>query len=156
MKTKVYVETSVVSYLTSAPSHDRAVARQQHVTLEWWRHRGRFDLFISEAVIAEAARGSPEMAAKRLAAVQGIPVLEVNPTVHALGRRLLAAGVLPHTARFDAVHVAVAAVNGMDRLITWNCAHIANPTARARIESGCRQCGYAPPILCTPEELGAG
>ena len=70
-----------------------------------------------------------------------------------LGERLITGGGLPMKARVDALHIAVAAVHGMDYLLTWNCKHIANPATRKRIEQTCIAAGYAPPILCTPEEL---
>ena len=44
-------------------------------------------------------------------------------------------------------------VNGMDYLLTWNCAHIANAALRGEIEAICRAYGYEPPVICTPEEL---
>ena len=127
---KVYVETSVISYLTSAPSRDRVVAAHQRVTREWWRRRGRFDLFVSEAVVQEAAAGEAGAAAKRTAALQGLTVLAVDVAADVLGRQLVQAGALPVRAQIDAAHVAVAAVNGLDRLLTWNCAHIATVESR--------------------------
>jgi len=71
----------------------------------------------------------------------------------ALAENLVRAGSLPRTAAVDAVHIAVAVVNGMDYLLTWNCTHIANASTRPRIEQACRSHGYEPPVLCTPEEL---
>lgn len=53
----------------------------------------------------------------------------------------------------DALHIAVAVVNGMDYLLTWNCTHLANATLRPRVEAACRDLGYEPPTICTPEEL---
>ena len=155
MRTKVYVETSVVSYLTSAPSRDLVMAAHQHVTREWWRRRERFDLFVSEAVTEEAAAGNPEAAARRMDALQGVQVLVVDVAVVALARRLIASGAVPPKAARDAVHIGAAAVHGLDVVLTWNCAHIANAAARGKIAQVCRARGYEPPVLCTPEELGA-
>ena len=81
-------------------------------------------------------------------------MLAVNATVGDLARRLLKSSALPAKAAIDAVHVAVAAVNGMDFLLTWNCAHIANAATRGNIERTCRIAGFPPPVICTPEELG--
>jgi hypothetical protein len=41
----------------------------------------------------------------------------------------------------------------MQYLLTWNCTHLANAQLRSRIEQVCREAGYIPPIICTPEEL---
>lgn len=47
----------------------------------------------------------------------------------------------------------MAAVHGMDYLLTWNCRHIANATLRVKIEELCRDAGFEPPTICTPLEL---
>jgi hypothetical protein len=59
---------------------------------------------------------------------------------------------LPEKAKIDALHIAVAALNGMDYSLTWNCAHIANVFLRPKGEAVCRGFGYAPPTICTPQE----
>jgi hypothetical protein len=152
-KSKVYIETTVVSYFVAEPSEDLVQAAHQQVTRHWWASRHRFDLFISRAVVAEAAQGNPNMAARRIAALEGIPNLEFGRDVTALVRRLMQRGALPSPARMDAVHVAVSAVNGMDFLVTWNLRHLANAALRGKIEATCRAAGTVPPIICTPEEL---
>jgi len=150
---KVYVETTVVSYLTGLPTRDLVLTAHQQLTVEWWQHRHRFDLFASEAVLQEAAGGDPSAAARRMAALQGISVLELTAPVAGLARALVAGHAVPVTAAVDAVHIAVAAVNGMDFLLTWNCTHIANAATRGMIERVCRAAGLVPPVICTPEEL---
>lgn len=153
MKARVYLETTIVSYLTALPSRDLVLAAHQQLTSEWWQGRGRFDLFVSEAVLQEAIGGDPSAAARRTAALRGIPVLAVTEVAANLARDLVAGQAVPAKAAVDAVHIAVAAVNGMDFLLTWNCAHIANAATRAMIDRVCRTAGVAPPVICTPEEL---
>lgn len=63
---------------------------------------------------------------------------------------------LPLVRSRGTYHIAVAAVNGMDYLLTWNCTHIANAALRPRIEEVCFQQGFEPPIICTPQELMEG
>lgn len=152
-KLKVYVETTVISYLTAFPSRDLIVAAHQQLTAEWWQRRHRFELFVSEAVIEEALGGDPGAAALRAATLEGIPVLDAGPAVANLARVLLAQHALPSKAAFDALHIAIAAVNGMDFLLTWNCKHIANAATRRTIERACVSAGFTPPAMCTPEEL---
>ena len=153
MDGRVYLETTIVSYLTALPSRDLVRAAHQQITNEWWQRRQRFDLFVSEAVLQEAAAGDSAAAARRLAALQGIPVLTLTPAVTTLARALLDARAVPPQAAVDAVHIAVAAANGIDFILTWNCAHIANAATRSTIESTCRSLGLVPPVICTPEEL---
>ena len=159
MKPKVYIETSVVSYLTAPPSNDLRAMANQNATVEWWDlQRAKYDLVISEFVIsefviAEASLGNPEAARRRLAVLDDIAELKATEKVRLLGRELVNLGALPVKAEVDAFHVAVAAVNGIEYLLTWNCKHIANARTRPRIESVCRAMGYEPPIICTPDEL---
>lgn len=148
MKPKVYVETTIVSYLVARPSRDVVVAAHQQITDEWWETRRQsFDLFASQVVLREASAGDEEMAQRR------IELLEVTDEAVELAERLLASGALPRKAAEDALHIAVAVVNGMDYMITWNCKHIANAAMRSKIEQLCRTDGYAPSVICTPEEL---
>lgn len=153
MRPRVYIETSVLSYLTALPSRDLVRAAHQQITSEWWTNRETFDLFISQAVLAEAGRGDRSAVARRLDAVVGIHVLTATAEAQALARALLKAAALPTKAAVDAAHVAIAAVHGMNVLLTWNCTHIANALMRPRIEHVCRDNGFEPPIICTPEEL---
>lgn len=153
MKPRVYLETTVLSYLTALPTRDLVRAAHQQITAEWWTNRQGFELFVSDAVLAEVRVGDADAAARRLAAAQGLQVLETTVQVQSLAEALLTAAALPRRAAIDAVHVAVATVNGMHFLLTWNCTHIANATMRPRIEAVCRDNGLEPPIICTPEEL---
>jgi predicted nucleic acid-binding protein len=154
LKPKVYIETSVISYLTARPSNDLRAMANQNATVEWWEtQRSKYDLVISEFVIAEAGLGHPEAAKRRLAAVDDVMELQATEEVRALGKALINLGALPAKAEVDAYHVAVAAVNGVEYLLTWNCTHIANARTRPKIEAACRSLGYEPPIICTPDEL---
>lgn len=154
MKPKVYLETSVISYLTALPSNDLRAMANQNSTQEWWQtQRNRFELLISEFVIAEASMGNPEAAQRRLAAVVNLAELEANESVRTLGKALIQQHALPAKAEIDAYHVAIAAVHGVNFLLTWNCTHIANAATRPKIEATCRRLGFEPPIICTPLEL---
>lgn len=150
---KVYVETSVISYLTAWPSRDLVKAAHQQITREWWETRERFEIYISQIVLREASSGDPVAANARMESLSGFPVLTAGPEAGALAQQLLLQGSLPAKAAVDALHIAIAVVNGIDYLLTWNCTHIANAMMRIRIEGVCRQCGYEPVVLCTPEEL---
>jgi hypothetical protein len=124
------------------------------MTREWWdRRRARFDLFVSPLVDQEARRGDPEAARRRIEALGGLPTLEVVDTAYVLAAALIAEGVLPPSAEDDATHIALAAVHGMDYLLTWNCRHIDNAETKPIVRSVCATHGYAVPETCTPEEL---
>lgn len=154
MKPGVYLETSVISYLVGRLSRDVVVLGNQELTREWWAtRRADYELFVSEAVIGEAAIGDPDLARQRVEICDGLQLLALSDEAERLAPLLLkAAGMAPNAAT-DALHVAVATVHGMDYLLSWNCAHIANATIRRAIDKQCRASGYEPPVICTPQEL---
>jgi hypothetical protein len=153
MNPKVYLETTIVSYLTAEPTSDVVQAAHQQLTREWRERRDRFVLFVSRTVLVEAAGGDTEAARRRLAALERITVLAATDEAAELATQFIRAHAMPEKAAVDALHVAIAVVNGMDYVLTWNCTHIANATIREKIERTCREAGYEPPIICTPEEL---
>lgn len=153
MKLKVYIETTIPSYLAARPSRDLIKAAQQQITREWWQTRDRFDLLVSQLVIEESSGGDPDAAKERLEALAGVPVLRISEQATALASRLIEGVPLPDKAAADALHIAIAVVGGVDYLLTWNCKHIANAAMRHGIEAVCRTDGYEPPVICTPVEL---
>lgn len=152
----MYVETTIPSYLTAWPSNNLLRAAHQQVTREWWDRRAAFDLYVSQLVVVECQAGDPVAAVERLAALAEIPILDQPPEVAALAEALVQGVPLPPKAGADAVHIATAAVHGIQYLLTWNCTHIANATLRPRIEQVCRAAGWEPPLICTPQELPPG
>jgi hypothetical protein len=130
------------------------VAAHQELTIEWWaKHRQRFDLYISDIMLREAARGDALAASKRLAELAGIDVLGLDVVAREIADLFLKRRLMPEKAIDDALHVAVATAQGMDFLVTWNCRHIANAEVVERLEAVCLELGYRMPVLCTPEQL---
>lgn len=156
MKPTVYLETTIPSYLAAWPSRDLVRAAHQQITREWWAQREAFDLCTSRLVVQECQAGDPQAAADRLAVLKGIPLLEQRSEAAGLAEALLRDVPLPAKAAADALHIATAAVHGMQYLLTWNCTHLANVILRPRIEAVCRAAGFEPPLICTPEELSPG
>lgn len=153
-KSTVYVETSVIGYLTSRDSQDLIVKAHQESTRDWWASAaGRHDLCAAQVVLDECAAGDPHAASERLAALASVKLLPTEREAEALANALLGAGVIPVTQPRDALHIAIAATNGVEFLVTWNYRHIANPTQLRAIEQICRQTGFEPPLICSPEQL---
>jgi predicted nucleic acid-binding protein len=150
----VYVETSIISYLTAQPSRDvLAIARQQ-LTVQWWETcRLQFDLVVSPLVEDEASRGDSEAANRRLQIIKLLRQIEPTSEVVTFTKRLLTKGALPKTAADDALHIALAVVHAIDYLLTWNCRHIDNARTKPVIRRLCEEMGYHFPEICTPEEL---
>jgi predicted nucleic acid-binding protein len=150
----VYIETSIVSYLAAHPSRDPVTAANQRLTHAWWNERRHeYELYTSDVVIKEAARGNTRMAAARLAILTALPLLRERREVVLLADDIRSRLRLPARAAADALHVAFAAAYGIAYLATWNCTHIANPKLYPRLEQACRLRGLDLPILCTPERL---
>jgi hypothetical protein len=154
MAERVYIETTVVSYLTARPNRDVVIAGHQQVTHEWWdTRRGSYELCVSQLVLDEAAAGDAQAAQERLLVLQPMLVLETTVEALELAKELIQAGALPAKAADDALHIAVAATKTVPYLLTWNCRHLANAVMRPVIEAVCKAKGFNPPIICTPEEL---
>ena len=154
MKPSVYVETSVISYLTARPSRDLVMAAHQEVTHEWWHNRrAAFTLFYSEAVRDEASMGDAQAAAQRLALLSELSLLEIPAQAFDLANALVQATALPAKERVDALHIAIAAYERMDFVLTWNFKHIANAQSASKVRQVCESFGLACPVLCSPLEL---
>lgn len=157
MGRRVYVETTVFSYLAARRSRDLIVAARQKITQDWWDvRRGQFELFISQVVVREAGAGDVDASRRRLDVLAGLPLLAINDEAVELAVDLTSVGPLPPGAADDALHLALAVVHGMDFLLTWNCRHLANAELTFGIQQALTGRGYRSPVICTPEELMGG
>ena len=153
MNPKLYVETSIISYLTSRPSRDVVINANQQLAREWWENRQNFSLFISQLVMDEVSKGDVQMAKQRMDLIQDIPFIDFNDEAKNLAKEILRQNILPQKAALDVFHIAMTAVHEIDFLLTLNCKHIANAFIFRRIEKVCTEFGYEPPIVCTPQEI---
>ena len=154
MKPRVYIETTIISYLTARPSRDVVALARQKLTRQWWESRGAsFDLVTSRLTEIETARGDPHAARNRVAVVREMPYLAVDDRVDGLAVKLIGPGAIPAKATEDAVHLAMCAVHTVPYLLTWNFRHLANVNIRLKLDYICAAAGYRLPQICTPEEL---
>ena len=153
MKRRVYLETSVISYLTARPSKTIIGAAHQQITSAWWDKRTDYDLFVSELVLRECAAGDPDAAQRRLEIIESIPLLVATEESYQLAENLLTKGIIPAKAAEDSLHIAIATIHSVDYLLTWNCKHIANPELQRRIMDYLSEQGQFLPFICMPEEL---
>ena len=152
----VYVETTVVTYLTAGPLADLVDAARRKVTVDWWEtRRERFDLYASQAVVEEASGGDREAAWRRRAALD-VAVLTVTEAAEALARELVRQSAVPASGHNDALHVAVSAVHGVDYLLTWNHRHLDNAETKPIVRDVCAGFGHVSPEICTPGGLMGG
>ena len=154
MAPTVYIETSIVSYLTATPSRDLIMAAHQQATHDWWEnHRPSFDLVVSQLVLQEASQGDSDSAKRRIEALQEIKVVPIPEEAVDLAQRVTRAGILAPEDLEDALHTSIATVYGIDCLLTWNFKHMANLTIEKRIAALTRSLGFEMPAICTPLEL---
>jgi hypothetical protein len=150
----VYIETTIPSYLAAHPSSDVIIAKHQRLTHEWWNcERARYLIYSSIFVRKESSGGDPGAAARRLAFLGGIPELVTLPETKPLAEDIIKLLQLPAKAVVDASHLAVTILHRMDYLLTWNCAHLANPTLQRQLIEYCQYHGLHVPVICTPEFL---
>ncbi len=153
-KPKVYVETTVVSYLAARPSHDVTLAARQQATRQLWEeYSDHFEFVVSDIVLTEVSEGDAMAVQRRLEVLVGLTVLDIPPEANALAQNLIDADAVPRNLRPDAQHIAIAAVNSIEYLISWNYRHIVNETKRKLINQVCSDAGFQPTTLCTPIEL---
>lgn len=154
MAESVYLETTIISYLAARPSRDLVIAACQEMTRDWWDQcRPKFDLYVSERIVAEASAGDENAASRRLQILKPIPILRVSEEARTLAKSLFISLQLPQKAIEDSLHIAISIVSGMDYLLTWNCKHIANARMIPQIERIAEANGYEHPVICTPQEL---
>ena len=150
----LYLETSIISYLRQKPSPQVVTAARQLLTDQWWNNeRTKYELVVSQYVIDEVSAGDPALAAERLQALDGIPLLPHDPEIPRIANEIMALGVLPPKAQVDALHIAAVAHHRIQYLLTWNCRHIANAKILPYIYALFRDLGIPIPMICTPEEL---
>ncbi len=149
----VYVETTVIGHIAARPQADILVAARQLTSQQWWSVRDRYKLVVSQIVVDECSAGDTSAASERLALIANIPVLAVSSDAKNLADELMLQHGIPATEPRDALHIAIAAVNGIQFLVTLNFTHIANAETRSIIEQICRDCGFVPPLICSPDEL---
>jgi hypothetical protein len=157
MKPKVYIETSVVSYRAGRASRDVVIAGRQQSTLDFWALLGgELSPFVSALVVKEAGKGNSELAQCRLDTVQSFPVLRTTPEAERLAEAILEARGVPAEYPEDALHIALAALAGMDFIVTWNFAHINNPFTKMMIRQAVENAGYECPEIVSPDAFLGG
>lgn len=151
---RIYIESTIPSYVVARPARDLLQAARQQLTRDWWDlQREQHELFTSQVVLDEIAAGERAMAERRLELMAGLSLLISTPDIETLADDVLKSGLLPATADGDAAHIALATAYGMDILLTWNCRHIANAAIVGRLRKLVAERGYTLPEIYTPEEL---
>ena len=152
MTPKAHIETSVVSYYTGRGSRDLVIAGHQQSTAEFWLLlESELSPYVSALVVKEAGQGNAALAKARLDATQAFPVLRTTQDAERLAARIIDVRGVPPEYPEDALHIAVAAVAGMDSVVTWNFAHINNPFTKMMIRQAVENERYECPEVLSPD-----
>lgn len=150
----VYVETTVIGNISGRLHPKPSISDRQQLTRDWWADApNRYRVFVSQLTLDECADGDPEAAAERLEVIRDIPLLDQSSEAETLADLLIERRAVPATEPRDALHIATAAVHGVQFIVTWNFKHILNPHLQGKMADTCREAGYVPPVICTPEQL---
>ena len=150
----LYIETSIISYLVARPSNNLISAARQKITYDWWNtERNKYNIFISELVLAECSRGDERAVKLRINVAKEIKVLKITKECIELAELFFRKALLPEKARDDALHVAIATHYQMDFLLTWNCRHLANAHFIRKLQKISFDEGLVVPTICTPQEI---
>ena len=152
----VYIETTVIGSIAGRMHPNPLIAARQTTSRVWWSDaRTKYQLFVSQLVIDECLAGDPDAAQERVDELTAIPRLQITDAARDLADALMDGKAIPESEPRDALHIGIAAVHGIQYLVTWNFKHILNPHLQAQIAGTCRGAGFVPPVICTPEQLKA-
>ncbi len=150
----VYVETTVIGNIAGRLHPDPVIAAHQQITRNWWAIAPRrCRLFTSQIALDECGSGDPDAAGERLDIIRPVELLDTTDEAKALARALMDRLAVPASQPRNALHVSIAAVHSVEFIVTWNFKHILNPHLQAKIADVCRDEGYRPPVICTPQQL---
>ena len=150
----LYIETTVIGNIAGRVHPDPLVSARQQITRNWWSNAPqRYRLFTSQVALDECGEGDPGAAAERLEITRHVALLDTTDEAKALARALMKHGAVPASQPRDALHIAIATVHRIEFIVTWNFKHILNPHLQGKIADTCRDEGYRPPVICTPQQL---
>ena len=153
MAKTVYIETTIPNAY-AAHREDAASTYRRDVTRQWWVEQAAlYELHTSEATLAELKAGAYQGQQQAIELVESLPLLEITDEVHAIAELYVRHHLMPEPAVGDALHLALASLNEMDFLLTWNVRHLANPNKVEHMTIINRRLGLLSPAVISPEEL---
>ena len=153
IKPTVYVDTNILSYLHYRGA-DPLANKKRASTRQWWsEERPYFQVFASRAVESELLAGVFRGKEEALAEVRRLTYLVRTSAVREIAAKLLEVHVVPETVPDDAVQLAFATVHGVDYLLSWNRAHLANAETQAKLARFRASWGIRPPLVVTPDTI---
>jgi len=148
MKTKIYLDTSVISAL-----FDERTLERLSMTSDLWSKLNDYDVFISELVLEELTRANEQVRDKMLLSIKDFTVLKVTKEAEKLAKIYVKQAIFPEKYFDDALHVALASVNQIGILISWNFTHLVKLKTRRMISIVNISENIIPVEIISPPEL---
>jgi len=148
MKTKIYLDTSVISALFDERTPERLA-----MTSGFWSKLGDYEVFISELVIDELEKASEQVRDKMFSAIRDFIVLKISREAEELAQIYVKQGIFPEKYFDDALHVALASVNQIGILLSWNFAHLVKLKTRRMVSIINLAENITPVEIASPPEL---
>ncbi len=152
MKKRVYIETSIPSFYFEVRNTAEMSARRDW-TRQWWNTLPTYEVYTSDAVHYELARGSFPGKADALELIESIPILDIPDEIEDIVSGYVDHKLMPSDPLGDALHLALASYHKCDFLLTWNCKNLANPNKFGHIRIVNKMLGLFVPELVTPYQL---
>ena len=152
-KPSLYLDTNIFSVLHYRGGDPR-VLNQRLITQAWWQlERKRFHIFTSSIVEEELKKGEYGSQEKALAQVKWLPFLPMKSAVRSCIEVYMREKLVPGSKLPDAAHMAMATVHGINYLLSWNQAHLANASTQLHLATLNRTMHYRTPKLVSPETI---
>jgi hypothetical protein len=154
MKNTVFIESTIPSYYYETRKTAQAITWRD-ATRKWWKEYKHYYQVVSSAfVIRELEEGTHPRQKDKIDLVKnGVELLAYVPAIKDIAELYIKNQLMPAEEIGDAFHLAFASYYNVDFLLTWNCAHLANPNKYRHIEFINKTLGLETPYLCTPIEL---
>ena len=152
MRQTIYIETSVVgAYL------DNGDPLRRDLTIRWWEHEmDYYRATTSLLVLREIEMFTEPHKTAGLRLIENFPAVKISDEVAILAESYLSRGIFQRKFLGDAMHVAIASMNRIDYLVTWDFGHLLNIRRQARIRAFNKAAGFHTPTIITPEFLVHG
>ena len=156
MQKRIYIETTIPSSYYTLRTDEESLVKQR-LTRQWWNeYANLFILTSSTAVIDELEEGSRQVKLDRLALLDGIEIFDPTVEILHIAQVYMEKLIMPQEPQGDAFHLAIASFYRVDILLTWNCAHLANPNKFDFIIRINQELGLPTPVLTTPADYLGG
>jgi predicted nucleic acid-binding protein len=154
MKPRIYIETTVISYLAARPARDVVTLARQEMSRDFWLWApSAYDLCCSSLTRDEVSKGDSSAASRRLVFADQCSTLPDDLRVAELAKKLMDVKAVPATEPEDAAHIAIATLVQVKYIVSWNFSHMVSPEAKRQLEKAIVSLGFTAPLLGTPEEI---